>query len=177
MEQQRRRSPNAVRDRQTTRAVARNMSTLKRGFPVLFIASVMAAVFLMGAYPSNTPRTFLNHRRAVASLQRLNLAERAYAHQHPADGFACNFNDLAEQGAIDSVLATGSKAAYMFEIGCLANKAQTNTAYTITAVPTVPGKTGIYALCSDQSGEIWFSENGSTSDCLVERRPVAHNYN
>lgn len=157
-------------------SVARHMSTFKRGFLVLFITSVTAAVFLMAAYPTNTPRTFLNHHRAVASLQSLNFAERAYAHRHPADGFACNLNNLAEQGAIDRVLATGTKAAYIFEIGCPAREAQANTAYTLTAVPTVPGKTGIYALCSDQSGEIWYSANGSASECLAERKPVAHNY-
>ena len=144
---------------------------------VIFFVCV---VFWLAVFPPKAPRIFLNHRRAVASIQRLNLAERNYAEQHPDVGFTCKLSDLAEQGAeprvgfIDQVLASGTKSSYHFEIGC--TQGQRTTAYTITAVPTIPGITGQYAFCTNQSGEPWYSENGSTSDCLSQHRPIEQKY-
>jgi hypothetical protein len=73
-------------------------------------------------------------------------------------------------------LASGTKSAYRFEVLCRLDAHQKATSYTITAVTTEPGITGTYALCSDQSGEIWYSENGLTSDCLAIRKPVPERY-
>jgi hypothetical protein len=144
----------------------------------------MLAVVLLGIFPPKTPRTFLNHRRAVESIRRLNLAEHDYAAQHPDLGFACSIRELSEQGAelasrvsfVDPVLASGTKSSYHFEIGCAHSGIHKGKAYTITAVPTEPGKTGLYALCTDQSGEIWYSENGSTSDCFARHKAIEHKY-
>jgi hypothetical protein len=159
------------------------MALSRRTFLVLFITSLMAALFLVGIFPPKTPRTFLNHRRAVASIRSLNLAEHNYAEQHPNAGFACNLSDLGDQGSgsaptvgfMDRVLPSGTKSSYHFEIGCAQSESQKATTYTITAVPTKPGTTGVYALCTDQSGELWYSENG-TSDCLVKHKPIEQKY-
>jgi hypothetical protein len=160
------------------------MALSRRTFLLLFIAALVAAAFLVGIFPPKAPRTFLNHRRAVASLRSLNLAERNYAEQHPDAGFACNPSDLAEQGSgaaprvgfIDQVLASGTKSSYNFAIACARSEGQKSTSYTITATPTKPGTTGVYAFCTDQSGEIWYSENGSTSDCLARHKPIEQTY-
>jgi hypothetical protein len=151
---------------------------------VLFIASLMAALLLVGIFPPKTPRMFLNHRRAVASIRSLSLAEQNYAEQHPDAGFACNLSNLGEAGSvpaprhglIDRVLASGRKSSYNFQIECAQSKSQKSTAYTVTAIPTKPGTTGMYAFCTDQRGEIWYSENGSISDCLAKHKPIEQKY-
>lgn len=155
---------------------AKDIVLSKRTFLVLCIAMLMAALLLVGIFPLATPRIFLNHRRAVASIQDLNLAEHDYALQHSNAGYACSLSDLGELGLVDRVLASGTKAAYRFEIHCLKNGSQKAVGYTVTAVPTIPGTTGVYALCADQSGEIWYSENGSTSDCLAKHKPIEQKY-
>ena len=118
----------------------------------------------------------LNHRRAVESVRDLNLAEHNYAARHPEAGFACELRELGEQGLVDQVLVSGTKAFYHFEIQCAHEGRQKATRYTITAMPVVPGRTGKYALCSDQSGEIWYSENGVVADCLAMHTPVERRY-
>lgn len=159
------------------------MTVGKRAFLIALTASFIAMVFWLGIFPPKTPRVFLNQRRAVESLRNLNLAEHNYATQHPNTGFACNLGDLGEHGSealprvalVDRVLASGTKSSYHFDIGCSTGVGRA-TAYTITAVPTEPGTTGAYALCTDQSREIWYSENGSPRDCLATHKPVERKY-
>jgi hypothetical protein len=38
--------------------------------------------------------------------------------------------------------------------------------------PVNAGTTGKYAVCTDQSGQIWYSENGSAAECLETRKPI-----
>jgi hypothetical protein len=159
------------------------MMLSKRTYLVLFTALLISAFFLLAVFPPKAPRTFLNHRRAVESIRNLNVAEHNYAALHPDVGFACSIGDLVEQasastskvGFVDGVLASGTKASYHFGIECTQNGSQKTTAYTITAVPTQSG-TGIYALCTDQSGEIWYSENGLIPDCFAKRKPIEQKY-
>ena len=160
------------------------MALSKRTYLVLFIGLLMSAVFLLGIFPPKTSRTFLNHRRAVESIRSLNVTEHNYAAQHPDAGFACNIVDLGEQvsastsrvGFVDRVLASGTKSSYHFEIECTQSGGQKTTAYTITAVPTQPGTTGVYTLCTDQSVEIWYSENALIPDCFAKRKPIEQKY-
>jgi hypothetical protein len=148
---------------------------------VLFIALFITALWVGTSF--ETPRIPLNHRRAVASIRSVNLAQQHHAGQHPAAGFACNLSELSDResvapgaGFIDRVLASGTKAAYHFEIRCVRSGNEKTMTYTITAVPTIPGNTGVYALCSDQSGGIWYSKDGSTSDCLAQHKPIEQKY-
>jgi len=152
------------------------MALAKRSFLVVLIMFFLAAVFLLGIFPPNTPRTFLNQRRAVLSITDVTMPERKYAAQRPGAGYACNLNDLSEQGLVDGVLASGTRAEYDFEIRCLQGSGQKAMGYTITAVPVSPGTTGKYAVCADQSGEVWYSEDGLVSDCLALRKPVERKY-
>jgi hypothetical protein len=136
----------------------------------------IAIVFWLGIFPPSTPRVFLNQRRAVQSIGNLNLAEHEYAVRHPDKGFACDLGNLGEQATlVDPVLASGTKSAYNFEIRC-PKSGHKATTYTITAIPVEPGRTGEYALCADQSGEIWYSEDGSPSNCLRMHKPVGRKY-
>ena len=149
----------------------------------LLAVLLLVAVLLLGILlPLKTPRITLNHHRAAQSIRDLSLAEHSFALQHPEAGFACHLGELGEQGVgppvglIDRVLASGTKSSYHFELRCSQSTSEKVTAYTITALPTKPGTTGVYALCTDQSGEIWYSENGSASDCLATHKPVEAKY-
>lgn len=156
----------------------------KRAFWIAGAALFASTVLLLAICPPRASRIFLNQRRAVASLRVLNLAEQKYATGQPEGGFACNIRDLGQQGSaplaaaglVDQVLASGTKSFYHFEIQCPGAGRQIATAYTITAVPLLPGITGQYALCTDQNGDIWYSDNGSSSDCLAVRKPVERKY-
>ena len=160
------------------------MAISKSKVLMLFIAFLFIGALLLSIFPPNAPRTFLNHRRAVQSMRSLSIAERSYAERHPETGFACNLRDLGEPrslstpqtGSIDQVLASGTKFFYHFEIACDQGPSQKTTDYTITAVPTDPGRTGLYALCTDQSGDIWYSANGSASDCLQSHKLIEQKY-
>jgi hypothetical protein len=155
------------------------MAPSKRIALVGFVAFLFAVVFL-GIFPPNTPRIFLNQRRAVGSLGELNRAEFSYKAWHPNSEFACDLAGLAgpQIGAasVDPVLASGTKSSYHFEIHCaqVGNKASAD--YAITATPVKPGATGQYALCTDQSGKIWYSENGLAADCLATHKPIERKY-
>jgi hypothetical protein len=156
----------------------------KRKFLILLAAFSIAITFWLGVFPPGTPRVFLNQRRAAESIRKLNLAEHEYAAGHPDNGFACNLRDLGEHGSkslprvalVDRVLASGTKSAYRFNIECAQNGDQKAAGYTVTATPVVPGTTGKYALCTDQTGEIWYSESGVASDCLAMHKPIEKKY-
>jgi hypothetical protein len=156
----------------------------KKSALVALLIVLVSAVFWLALFPPSTPRIFLNHRRAVQSIRSLSLAEHDFAANHPNVGFACSLGDLAQRGLespsnarfVDTILASGTKSSYHFEIACPQSGIQKSTAYTITALPTEPGTTGQYALCTDQTGEIWYSENGSISDCFAKHKPIEQKY-
>jgi len=152
------------------------MAFARRSFLVGLIVFIAAAIFAAFPPPLSTPRIFLNQRRATMSIREVNLAQQNYSAQHPRTGYACNLDDLGEQGAVDGVLTSGTKAGYHFEIQCPQRGAQKAERFTITAVPVNPGVTGQYALCADQSGEVWYSEHGLVSDCLAMRKQVGSKY-
>jgi hypothetical protein len=136
--------------------------------------TVLTSAAIWGAFrPLSTPRIFLNQRHATISIAEVNLAQQNYSAQHPRTGYACTLSDLGEQGTVDRVL---TKAGYRFEIQCPQRGAQKAERFTITAVPVSPGVTGQYAFCADQSGEVWYSEHGSVSDCLATRKQVERKY-
>jgi hypothetical protein len=152
------------------------MSPARRTFLAMFIVLVASVAIWLGTSPLRTPRIPLNHRRAIERVRDLTLAERNYAARHPEAGYACSLGDLGEQGLVDRVLASGTQAGYHFDIHCPETSNQGATAYTITALPVDLGHTGTYALCTDQSGYIWYSENGSVSDCVAMHKPIEQKY-
>jgi hypothetical protein len=153
------------------------MSTSRKFLAVVVLlgsALILIAVLL----PHEPPRTVLNQFRAAKNIQKLITAEQKYTARHPDIGFACNIGGLheehsdSEDSLVDSILASGIESGYHFEIRCPQGSSQKVTTYTVTALPVVLGKTGNYAICSDQGGMIWYSENGSASDCLAMHKPM-----
>jgi len=115
---------------------------------------------------------------AVASLRTLNRAETSYARTYTGYGFSCKISDLAEtkdkagpQPAMlnDPALATGSKGGYKFLIsGC---GSQPITRYQVAAVPE-DSDVGLKAFCSDESGIVRSSADGTAASCLSVGVPV-----
>lgn len=66
-----------------------------------------------------------SRRRAILSITQLGLAERICALRQPSSGYSCELSDLGEQGLVDSVLASGTKSGYHFEIRRLRVEAKT----------------------------------------------------
>ena len=157
------------------------MTFAKRIVLGIFVVFLIAVVFL-GIFPPSTPRILVNQRRAILSIQNASLAEHKYAATHPETGYTCNLNDLSEQDSqvslVDRVLASGTKSGYHFEIQCPQREGQSQKVarYAIIATPVNAGATGKYAVCTDQSGQIWYSENGSAADCLETRKPIEQKY-
>jgi len=116
----------------------------------------------------------MNQRRAVESIRAIVLAEKEYAERRPDNSFACSLGELS--GLLDQVLTSGTKSSYHFEIACTYVERQKATAYAITAKPTKPGITSMYAFCADQTGEIWYSDNGLVPDCFATRKQIERKY-
>ncbi len=150
------------------------MAFARRSFLVGLIV-LTSMVILVGFLPLSTPRTFLNQRRATMSIRAVSLAERDYSAKHPHNGYTCNLSELGEQGLV-RLVASGTWSGYHFAMQCLQEPDQPVTSYTITAVPVSPGITGQYALCADQSGQVWYSKHGVVSDCLAMRKGVGRKY-
>lgn len=143
----------------------------KRTFLVL-LAVIFAFAVWMVVSPHEVSRIEMNHRRAYERIEELITAEHAYAARYPQAGYACELTTLGTTGLVNAVLASGTQAGYRYELQCTQRSGQRITDYTVTAEPVSPGTTGKYALCADQNGEIWYSENGLGADCLANRKVI-----
>lgn len=149
---------------------------------IIIIALAGLFVFVVWVLPEILPynsRVHRNEYSAFLRIKNLNLAEHNYASEHPNVGFACQLIDLEEQssdrsrvGLVDRILASGTKSGYHFNLRCAEDRSQKASRYTITATPVTPGTTGRYAFCTDQGGEIWYSQDGSAPDCLAKHKPI-----
>jgi hypothetical protein len=116
---------------------------------------------------------------AIAYLRTLNTAQVSYAATFQELGFACSVANLggsgedeataASAGLIDAGLSSGSLDGYRFSIeGCFGSPVDH---FSISAVPE-SAQSGMRAFCSDESGAIRFSEDGSAATCLSDGEPL-----
>lgn len=119
-----------------------------------------------------------NEMHAIISVRTLNSMEGQYASTYPARGFACSLAALGGKPGsgqptpdaaqlIDEELASGTKSGYTFNVTCgsktIAGSQQQSASYTVTAVPSLVGKTGSRGYCTDESAQIRFDPNGGTN--------------
>jgi hypothetical protein len=120
-----------------------------------------------------------NQPPAVAAIRNINTAEVTYAATYPARGYTCSLSDLDGFGGggtnehqamlIDSGLASGKKAGYVFALtGCTGVPAKH---YKLAATPVDPGA-GLRAYCSDESAVIRYSSDGKAASCLGSGMPL-----
>src|SRR5436190_20233181 len=136
---------------------------------LLGLLATCCMMFVIGAVvPLSQPRIPMNHMRAANSSVQLIVAERQYATRFPATGFTCDLRQLAQAGLVDTVLASGDKAGYHYELhGC--STTGTASVFSFSAVPIAQDRTGKFAFCANQEGVLWYAGNGSTHDCFRTR--------
>jgi hypothetical protein len=134
----------------------------------------------MGQVPGQIPTgNFGNDASTLAALRKILTAETTYAASYPAVGYTCTLTDLDGFGAaeanehqamlISSGLASGKHLGYIFALsGCAGTPA---TSFRLTAAP-IGDSYGRRAFCSDQSGAVRSSADGSPATCLSTGTPV-----
>jgi hypothetical protein len=116
---------------------------------------------------------------ALASLRKILAAETTYATTYPAVGNTCTLSNLDGFGAseanehqamlISSGLASGKHQGYSFALsGCSGIPAAN---FRLTATP-IGESYGRRAFCSDQSGAIRASADGTAASCWSSGTPA-----
>jgi len=109
---------------------------------------------------------------AVNGLRELTSLETRYATEHPSKGFTCDLALLKTEvpsnrdPTHDGFLFSDAFEGYKFSLtGCEADAEGVVVRYKATAVPVSPGKTGVRAFCTDQTGELRFGVSESPETC------------
>ena len=117
-----------------------------------------------------------NESAAVGSLRKIHDLESKYAAAHPNEGFACQLQRLrpVEDVTTDydptKSLLSGEWSGYKFVLaGCTPTEKGIVIRFQITAVPIARGLTGVRAFCTDESGTLFYADNGSATECLSAR--------
>ncbi len=134
----------------------------------------------MGQVPGQIPSSnFGSDASTLAAVRKILAAETTYAASYPAVGYTCTLSDLDGFGAaeanehqamlISSSLASGKHLGYIFSLsGCAGTPA---ASFRLTTAP-MGNSYGRRAFCSDQSGAIRSSADGSAATCLSSGTPV-----
>ena len=130
--------------------------------PIILIIAAIAIPNLLRA------RMAANESSAMAAIRTINTAQMAYSESHPEAGYACSLSALGEGQMIDSVLASGQKNGYRFEIKECEAETQggPNKKYQVVAYPITANQTGDRAFCSDESAVIKQHSGASGQNCL-----------
>ncbi len=146
----------------------------RKGFSLIELLIVVAIILIIAgiAIPNlMKSKMTANEAAAVEALRTLNSTAVMYSMSY--GGFPHQISDLgpasgspnpssASADLIDSVLATGVKTGYKFSFQVVsADPAGNVLAYSITAVPTVPGTSGQRSFYTDQSGTIRATSSGT----------------
>jgi hypothetical protein len=121
-----------------------------------------------------------NEALALISLRVLLAAEQLYAKRYPGTGFTCSLSDLGGMGSggeatvhqamlLDPRLASGRKNGYVFAM--TACEGSPVSKFKVAAVPAEPSAS-LRTMCSDESGQIRVSPDGSPAACLSAGTPI-----
>jgi prepilin-type N-terminal cleavage/methylation domain-containing protein len=153
------------------------------GFSLIELLIVVAIILIIAAIAiPNLMRSKIaaNESSAISSLRTINTAEVTYATVYPSVGYS---NDLPSLGGtpavcsapggatsasaciIDQVLAgattlANAKSGYFFTYNLNGVVGGVNTAYTVSASPTIVGTAGQRYFFTDQSGVLRYGLTG-----------------
>ena len=152
-----------------------NASTTKRRSRVFPVLGVVTFVLLLAAVlitHNMVSRVALDESNALRSLHALTKLELQYAAAHPSEGFSCDFARLKTEAssnreqAHEEFLFSDSFEGYKFSLaGCEFDPTGVAIRYKATAIPLLPGKSGIRAFCTDETGEVRYGVNSSPESC------------
>jgi type II secretory pathway pseudopilin PulG len=144
--------------------------------PFILIIAAIAIPNLLRA------RIAANESSAVDAVRTINTAELSYRSKFASVGYACRLDSLdgssgSEPSAehaqlIDSVLASGQKHGYAFELRNCVHSETDGDKYQVVAYPLVRNQTGVRAFCSDETAVIRLDVVGSPDDCLTSGNPL-----
>lgn len=151
----------------------------KHGFTLIELMIVVAIIAIIAAIAIPNllrSRMSANEASAAGAMRTISTSEVAFQTaafvDNDADGVG-DYGTLAQLGDpdgsgstppfIDSVLASGTKQGYTFTTNITFGAAGVTPAYTCTAVPTSPGKTGYRQYFVDESGVIRFTADGAAA--------------
>ncbi len=155
------------------------MKAHKFGFTLIELMIVVAIIAIIAAIAIPNllrSRMSANEASAAGAMRTISTGEVAFQTacfvDANNDGLG-DYGSLAQLGNpdgagatppyIDQVLAGGSKQGYTFTVTVTNGTANQMPAYTCTAAPTTPGKTGYRQYFVDESGVIRFTANGTAA--------------
>jgi len=145
---------------------------------LLIVISIIVILMLIAIPTSRTIKKHANELSAQKSLQTIEQAESMYESNYPTNGFACSLQALSGDSnggppsatsaqLLNGQLATGIKDGYIFNINCTSKVTVNNvdrvTAYTLSAVPATPGRTGDRGFCLDSGSAMKADPAGGTN--------------
>jgi hypothetical protein len=149
------------------------------GLAAGFLLSLLFVIAFSPHFHDSHAGVRQNESAALGSLAKINALQSKYAVAHPNEGFACQLQLLRPAEDRTTVydpataLLSGEWSGYKFVlVGCLPAANGIVIRYQITAVPVARGLTGMRAFCTDESGKLFYEENGSATECLSSRLPV-----
>ena len=140
-----------------------------KGFSLIELLIVVAIILIIAAVAVPNylrSRMLANESSAVGALRTLNTAQITYSSAYPTIGYATTFGALAgtncnpptSAGAclIDTVLASGTKSGYVFQITGTSGSTPTST-YQYIATPVLPNFSGTRYFCTFGDAVVRFS--------------------
>ena len=147
------------------------------GFTLIELMIVVAIIAIIAAIAIPNllrARMSANEASATGAMRTLSTGQVAFQTAAFVDGDGDGVGDYGTllqlsdpDGAgatppfIDAVLGGGAKHGYNFTGAVVAGSATTLPAYTVTAIPAAPGRTGYRQFFVDESGVIRFTADGS----------------
>jgi type IV pilus assembly protein PilA len=153
----------------------------QKGFSLIELLIVVAIILIIAAIAIPNllrSRMAANEASAVGSLRTITTSEVTYSTTFglgygtlaqlstPAGGCPATGGTVANACLIDAILGAGTKSGYT--IGAIpANGAGTAAnpfvSFNATAIPQAVGSSGQRGFCTDESGVIRYTTNGTTS--------------
>jgi len=148
--------------------------------PFLVTVGILSLVALLVPVQDG-PNSHRTAREAVAvgNLNRLAALQASYSASHPDKGYVCQLSLLKSTKSAsggydpDEFLLSETHAGYRITLtDCEPEPNGIVRSYRAIAVPREPGKSGVRAFCTDQTGVLWYDANGSPENCLATRRSI-----